>query len=350
MLKKILIVLVLFISLFGCSSKKYSVETVDYLSILPSVDEIYRYQVLGMDDDEIFVSYNKDICTLVNESITFDDGSSEVVEKNICNLVVDTIYAISIHTKEYRVVESNIGNNYIYSFYPINDDEYFYHTAWYDIENDVTISNLYVDKLDLSNAIIYEDKPFLDSSNDFLFGPNRVGEKIYYTSVENGDLVLYAISSANDVTKTVIDKNVDYEAYVDMLNWNQYIGYYVEDKMYIYNIEDASYTMIASKEMKNVINIVDNKAYGYNHEQEFYCYDLQTNEMIALDKKPVVHQNDMILFDDEIWYVENNQYKKEEIEYKVKGQVSSVLYTKDCLVLVTDWLGIEEEMIIIKRK
>ena len=53
MLKKILIVLVLFISLFGCSSKKYSVETVDYLSILPSVENVYEYRVLGISDEEV---------------------------------------------------------------------------------------------------------------------------------------------------------------------------------------------------------------------------------------------------------------------------------------------------------
>ena len=350
MLKKILIVLVLMISVFGCSSKKYTVETVDYLSILPSVDEIYRYQVLGMDDDEIFVSYNKDICTLVNESITFDDGSSEVVEKNICNLVVETIYAISINTKEYRIVDSNVGDNYIYRFYPMNDNQFIYGLTWYDVNEDVSYDNIYFDSLNASKPIIYNDEILEVSSKLPLFGASVLDGIAYFTRVENEELYLYAVSSPDDVTRKLVETNINYEEYTEMLPWNQYIAYYKDDGTIIYDIEDASYTMIPNKDMRWVISILDNKVYGKNHDDKFYYYDLLTNESIQFDENPVAISEEMILFDDEIWYVENNQYKKEEIEYKVKGQVSSVLYTKDCLVLVTDWLGIEEEMIIIKRK
>ena len=65
MTKKLVVILVLLISLFGCSSKSYTVESVDYKAILPSTENEWDYQVLGFNDTEVFVAYNDNYTVLL---------------------------------------------------------------------------------------------------------------------------------------------------------------------------------------------------------------------------------------------------------------------------------------------
>lgn len=349
MLKKILIVLVLFISLFGCSSKKYTVETVDYLSILPSVNEDESYRVLGFDEQEVFVARDVPVCKMVQRWVTTDNGDTvitEPVDANVCTACAQTIYAIDRDTKEYRILEQGFNNYYVSDFVKLND-KFVYSLVWYEPDTDITTQDIYYDNLDITNQIFDTEYPIVDGMGE-VFGPVVLEDVVYYTVIKDNDVYLNAITSEG-VTERLVVENVDWQSYSYMYS-TPYILTQKDGGTRVYDIQKDSFINIKGTSLAAVISIVDKKLYGYDDEMGFGYIDLQTLETVQMNKQYSCFSSNMVLFEDEIWYLEDNQYRKDKLEYEIKGDITNAMFTKDEVLIETDWLGIEQEMIIIKRK
>ena len=335
MIKKLVIVLVLLISLFGCSSKKYTVESVDYVSILPSIES--EYQFLGFNESEVFVAYNEPVCKMVKEYVTTDDGTTvttEEVDSEVCTTCAVTIYAIDIETKEYRVVEQGFENRYIFDFH-IVDDVYYYGLYWYEPDTDVYTLDYYVDELEASNLIFADEYTLWDGKRT-VFGFVQTEDMNYVLVRKDGNLYINEISKT-DLSEKMIATNVGSQEYSHMFT-TPYVLIYREDHVEIYSILDEKSYQVVEPTLSQVISVVDNKVYGYD-ANGLCVIDLKTNQKNKIDKQSVAYTKDYILFEDELWYLENDQYKKMKFDYEFKDRGGFYTYQDQIGILTSK--GIE---------
>lgn len=323
MLKKILVILALFISLFGCSSKKYIVETVDYLSILPSVENAYEYRVLSISDEEVFVAYSQPVCKWIKQAVTFDDGTSQLEDVEVCTDCVEIIYAIDRDTKEYRVLEQGFENYYVTDFRKVND-KYLYGLLWYEPETEITTELYYYDALDVTNKL-YDSYYAIIEGMGNVFGSVVVDGVPYYTVFDNKDLYLYKIADTG-VTKKLLATNVEKQWYSFM-----YMTPYVlirKDGGFtdMYSIKDESFTVVKTNSLIQVISIMGNTVYGFVQDIGICTMDVLTGEVTPIDKKYVAYTENSILFEDELWYIEDDQYKKIKFDHPLKNPNGFYVY------------------------
>lgn len=323
MLKKILIVLALFISLFGCSSKKYSVETVDYLSILPSVENVYEYRVLGISDEEVFVAYSQPVCKWIKQTVTFDDGSLQLEDVEVCTECVEIIYAIDIDTKEYRILEQGFENYYITDFQKVND-KYVYGLLWYEPEMEITTELYYYDELDVTNKLYDSNYAIIEGQGN-VFGPIEVDGVPYYTIIENKDLYLCKITEAG-ITKKLLATNVEKQGYSFMYTTPYVLIRKDGGVTDIYSIKDESFTVVKTNALIQVISIMGNTVYGFVQDMGICTMDVLTGEVTPIDKTYKAYTENMILFEDELWYIEDDQYNKIEFDYTLKNPNGFYVY------------------------
>ena len=337
MIKKLVVILVLLISLFGCSSKSYTVESVDYKAILPSVENEGNYELLGFNDSEVFVAYNEPVCKIVKEYVTTDDGTTvttEEVDSEVCTQCAVTIYAIDRETKGYRVVEQGFENHYIFHFH-IVDDVYYYGLYWYEPETGVNTVDYYLDDLDASNLIFADEYTFWDGKRTVV-GFVQTEDMNYVGVREDNNFYIHEISK-EVISEKLVATNVDKQEYSYMFT-TPYVLIHREDHVEIYSILDEKSYQLVEPTLSQVISVVDNKVYGYDGNG-LCVIDLQTNQKNKIDKQSIAYTKDYLLFEDELWYIENDQYKKMKVDYEFKDRGGFYTYQDQMGILTSK--GIE---------
>ncbi|MBQ9841033.1 MAG: hypothetical protein IJO78_05510 [Erysipelotrichaceae bacterium] len=305
MLKKVVVILALLISLCGCSFKEYTTKSVEYVSILPSLNEEEEYQILAVTEDEIYVSLNQPRIQVFKEKL---DGEDVLIDRVVETMCSERIYVIDNDTKEYRVLNHDFKEYSIVQFYVLDNDMYVYRVQRMDRETFTVYEDTYVDYLDMSNRVHGIEGQLFSVSLPTHMAVSEDG--IYFAIYENPNTVLYTIKKDGTFNRDVI---ADYGYGGKMQNTLYVWLKYTLPTAEVYDIEKGKMEHITERGFTDIVSHLGSVWYFVN-EDGLYTWNEDTHERKGINKKYVMYTDDYVVFEDEIWIAEDDAYRKVEFE------------------------------------
>ena len=318
MLKKVVVILALLISLCGCSFKEYTVKSVEYVSILPSLNEEEEYQILAVTEDEIYVSLNQPRIQIVPEKLEGEDTWVDSVWKTLCSEVV---YVIDVDTKEYRELHHNFKDYRFMQFFVLDENTYVYRIQHVDEKTFTVFEDTYVDTLDRSNCVHSIEGVLL--SIPFPTHMTVGNDGIYFAVYENPNVVLYTIKKDGTFNREVI---ADY-GYGGRMQSTPFVWLkYTLPTAEVYDIEKGKMEHITERGFTDIVSHLGSVWYFVN-DDGLYTWNEDTHERKGIDKKYVIYSDDYVVLEDEIWIAEDDDYRK--VEFALDGELNDSLVVND---------------------
>lgn len=335
MLKKVVVILALLISLCGCSFKEYTIKSVEYVSILPSLKENEEYQLLAVTEDEIYVSLNQPRIQIVPEKLEGEDTWVDRVWETMCSEVV---YVIDMDAKEYRELHHDFKDYRIMQFFVLDENTYVYRIQYID-EKPLTVHiETYVDTLDRSNCIHSQVGELL--SIPFPTNMTVGNDGIYFAIYENPNVVLYTIKEDGTFNREVI---ADY-GYGGRMQSTPYVWLkYTLPTAEVYDIEKGKMEHITERGFTDIVSHLGS-VWNFVNEDGLYTWNEDTHERKGINKKYVMYTKDYVVLEDEIWIAEDDDYRI--IEFTFDGELKDAFVVNDRAFA----LVYEDRMDIIKMK